>query len=236
VTKNKILAVVILAAMGMLSTSIFARDFSNDRFQVTDPEVLESMGFPSDADNVFQQDGDKNVLRRNVDNFESDTDEEVPSFSFAQVGTRGYSGISAKEFVGRIDSTGSQWAWAGGPNCCVDLSRAGSERFADAQLHLPEGASLDGIRWWIYDANSSADASVFVFENCQPAFASGPITINTIASASSAGSNGHQSGFVSISPAVTVDNRNCTYLVRVRFDAASTNLALQKVRAQYIYN
>lgn len=228
-TKSKMLSAVILAVTSLVSAPLFAQDSSGDRSPITDPEVLESMGFPSDADNVYKRSSDNFDMR-----LDSDAEFTTDTLVTPQAGVRRYSGISAKEFIGRLDTTGSQWAWAGGPSCCVDLSRAGTERFADAQLDLQDAVTLDGIRWWIYDANTTANASVFVFENCQPAFASGPITINTIVSTSTSGSSGHQSGFVSISPAITVNNRDCTYLVRVRFDAASTNLALQKVRAQYI--
>ncbi len=226
---KKVFSVMVLTAATTMSAPLFAQDASVDRTRVTDPAELESMGFPADAQNVFRQDASKQFSAQGPDALATEESLIAPL-----AGVRRYSGISAKEFIGRLDSTGSQWAWGGGPNCCVDLSRAGTENFADAQLDISDAVTLDGIRWWIYDANTAADASVFVFENCQPGFGAGPITINTIASGSTTGSAGHQSGFISISPAITVNNRDCTYLVRVRFDAASSNLALQKVRAQYI--
>ncbi len=34
---------------------------------------------------------------------------------------------------------------------------------------------------------------------------------------------------------VLINTQSCTYLARVRFDAASTSLALQKVRVQFTH-
>jgi hypothetical protein len=55
--------------------------------------------------------------------------------------------------------------------------------------------------------------------------------ITTIVNTATSGTPGHTSGLVSLNR--PVNNQDCTYLARVRFDAASTNLALQKVRLQF---
>jgi hypothetical protein len=141
-----------------------------------------------------------------------------------------FSGISAKGFLGRIDTTGTQWAYSSGPNCCTDLSRVGSELFADAQFQVPTGATLNFFRFWAFDTNA-ANLALFVFRVCQPAFAGGAPTVTTIASTATSGTPGHTTGLVALNE--LVDNQSCVYLARVRFDAASTTLALQKVRLQF---
>ena len=82
----------------------------------------------------------------------------------------------------------------------------------------------------MFDSNA-ADLAFFVFEVCQPAFAAGPPVINTIVSTATSGAPGNISNSVSVNRAV--NNQTCTYLARVRFDAASTSLTLQKVRLQF---
>jgi hypothetical protein len=72
---------------------------------------------------------------------------------------------------------------------------------------------------------------LFVFRVCQPAFGGGAQTVTTIVNTATSGTPGHTSGVVSLSE--LVDNQACVYLARVRFDAAATTLALEKVRLQF---
>jgi hypothetical protein len=188
--------------------------------QVTDPKILQSMGFAGDADNVYMDDA---VGLATI------SDEDATPLATPTTGVD-FSAISAKEFIGRIDTTGTEWRYTGGPNCCVDLSRVGTEPFADAQFEVPTDATLDFFRFWAFD-NSPSDLAFFVFEVCQPGFAAGPPTINTIVSTTTSGTPGHTTGLVSLNR--LVNNQDCTYLARVRFDAASTDLTLQKVRLQF---
>jgi hypothetical protein len=194
-----------------------------DGTKVTDAKVLQSMGFAPDALNVYMAVGTKRASAANTD-ATAVTPQTTPT-----TGTD-YNAISAKEFIGRIDTTGTQWRYQGGPNCCVDLSRVGTELFADAQFELPTGATLTFFRYWAFDSNA-ANLAFFVFEVCQPAFAAGPPVINTIVSTATSGAPGNISGSIAVNRAV--NNQTCTYLARVRFDAASTSLTLQKVRLQF---
>ena len=196
---------------------------SENATRVTDPAALRAMGFSPSARNVY--------ISNALDQAQEGAIEESAAVPQATPTTgTDYSGISAKAFVGRIDTTGTQWAYRGGPNCCVDLSRVGSELFADAQFQVPTGATLNFFRFWAYD-NNAANLALFVFRVCQPAFGGGAPTITTIVSTATSGSPGHTSGLVSLNE--LVDNQGCVYLARVRFDAASTALALQKVRLQF---
>jgi hypothetical protein len=195
-----------------------------DATQVTDPAALRAMGFSPSARNVYVS----NALGQ-AQVWSTDEGAKVPQTTLT-TGTD-YSTISAKTFFGRIDTTGTQWAYSGGPNCCVDLSRVGSEMFADAQFQVPTGATLNFFRYWAYDNNAAADLALFVFRVCQPAFAGGAPTITTIVNTATSDTPGHTSGVVSLNE--LVDNQACVYQARVRFDAAATTLALQKVRLQF---
>ena len=195
-----------------------------DATQVTDPAVLRAMGFSRFAQNVY--------ISNDLAQGQEGSTEDESTFQIETTPTTGtdYSGISAKQFFGRIDTTGTQWRYTGGPNCCVDLSRVGTEMFADAQFQVPTGATLNFFRFWAFDANV-ANLALFVFRVCQPGFAAGAPTITTIVSTATSGTPGHTTGLVALNQ--LVNNQSCVYLARVRFDAASTTLALQKVRLQF---
>ncbi|MGH9160342.1 MAG: hypothetical protein ACRD2X_10215 [Vicinamibacteraceae bacterium] len=217
----------IAVALVCLSAALPAAAQKGGAARITDPDVLRSMGFAPNARNVYVD--DTVGLSIMADQEDAVTAEITPQVT-PTTGTD-YSAISAKEFIGRLDTTGTQWRYAGGPNCCQDLSRVGTERFADAQFEVPTGATLDFFRFWAFDNNAS-NLAFFVFEVCQPGFGAGAPVVTTIASSATSGTPGNTSGLVNLNRAV--NNRDCTYLARVRFDAASTSLALQKVRLQFI--
>ena len=229
--KQLLVRCVISAGFSLLLTPLAAQGQDEDRgcVPITDPLELSAMGFePADLEHGTIVCMDENAV----------TEAALEPADGTPLASDEFSAISAKEFFGRLDATGTSWRYAGGPNCCVDLSRAGTEQFADAQFDaLHEGMQIQSFRLWAFDANVAADLSLFVFENCQPAFAGGPITINTIVNLNPAttGSSGHQFRVASGAPLFprNVNNRDCTYLARVRFDAAATNLALQKVRFDF---
>ena len=193
--------------------------------QVTDPAMLESMGFARNANNVYMDNAVGLAALAIVSDEGIATPQSTPT-----TGTD-FSALSAKEFIGRIDTTGTQWRYDGGPTCCIDLTRVGTEAFADAQFSVPTGATLTFFRFWAYDNNPAADLAFFVFEVCQPGFGGGAPVTNTIVSTQTNGTPGHTSDVYPLNR--LVNNQDCTYLARVRFDVADPSLALQKVRLQF---
>ena len=196
---------------------------------VTDPDLLEVMGFDKDAENIYMAAG--------VD-LEGDFDDRFSTSAFGAKtshlgsGTIDFAPILAKEFTGRIDQTGTQWRYQGGPNCCTDLSRLGTELFAEAQFYdLPNGGTLNGLRGWWFDSVPQT-LSVFLLEVCQPGFSAGPITVTLVARLDSAdGGQETQGAFINR----PINVRDCAYMARVRFGAAGLNLALQKVRLTFTH-
>src|SRR4051794_25080200 len=71
----------------------------------TDPVLLRSMGFAADAKNVYMDVGQ--ATSSNAD--------AVTSATPPPTGTD-FSAISAKEFIGRQDQTGTDWRYNGGSN------------------------------------------------------------------------------------------------------------------------
>lgn len=223
----------------LITTTIFAFIFSNhtmgktDDMQVTDPKMLEMMGFEKDMTNVFVADGVNLQSFPSLKSLQDAPDNSSQKqLSLMASGTTDYSPISPKAFIGRIDTTGSQWLYSAGNG--VELSRLGTEKFADAQFEgLPNDGELTFFRWWWSDNDENSSLSAFLFEVCQPSFGGGAITFTTVATSTSFDSaNG--STVVTI-PNRSIDTQSCYYLARVRFDAASSLLRLQKMRLQFIH-
>jgi hypothetical protein len=192
--------------------------------QVTDPAMLESMGFARNANNVYMAPAVGLAAQAAVSDEGIATPQTTPT-----TGTD-FSALSAKEFIGRIDTTGTEWRYTGGSNS-FELTRVGTEMFADAQFSVPTGATLTFFRFWAFDNNPAANLAFFVFEVCQPGFSGGAPVFTTIVSTQTNGTPGHTSDVVTLNQ--LVNNQDCTYVARVRFDAADPSLALQKVRLQF---
>lgn len=219
-------ALVIGALVGVgIAGPVSARVPEGERVPVTDPETLQSMGFPADAQNVYMH--------------ESLLNPEVASAAAMEAETSEFGGapahfdtLSAKEFDGRESAAAGDWLWDGGEvDCCVNLSRLGTEVFADAVFDLPSGALTQALRFWANDTNAGSDLGVFVFEVCTPSFGPGESEFTTIASGGTTGSGGYQSS-VAGGNGITINNRDCTYLARVAFNAVA-GLTLQKLRFQW---
>jgi hypothetical protein len=189
---------------------------------VTDAQTLRAMGFPAQAQNVYIS----NEVLNQANNTYFSTD-----FETLDTPTTGidYNGISAKEFIGRSNSTGTSWTYTTSGS---DLSRNGVENFADAQFDIPTGATLRYFRWWASDASVNNGIAFFLFEQCQPSFGAGSITSTTLVSTTTSGSGGNQSQSVFLND-LLVNNRDCVYLARVRFDETGSALRLQKVRMEF---
>ena len=212
----------------LLCTTLLATQFvaaqAVDATRVTDAKTLSNMGFESSDKNVYIS---NESLGKAADAYNS-YDDNASIYATPTTGTD-HAGVSAKEFIGRSNSTGTQWTYTTSGS---DLRRNGTERFADAQIEVPTGASLTFIRVWANDTDASNDMTIFLFEHCQPGFAAGPITSTTLATMTTSGATGDQSLLVNLGSRA-VNNQDCIYLARARFDSAGSALRLQKVRLQF---
>lgn len=208
----------ILCVVG-LGAHALAQVPESERTLITDGDLLESMGFPRDARNVY--------WAKSADLPAIEPSDFSLGFHFTPV--------SPKAFAGRQSTAATPWEYtAGVEGCCMNLSRTGTEDFADAQVSLPTGVNVAAVRWWANDTNAASDMAVYLFETCHPGFGPGPtiITIRGFADPATSGSGGNQSAVVGGSGGYTVNNQDCNYVARVRFDAV-TGLTLQKIRYQW---
>ncbi len=213
--------VCLVLAIGVFSFEALGQVPASERTLVTDPNLLEKMGFPRDATNVYIA---------NMTAAAKATTDVPASPDFYGLYTS-YTNLGPKTFGGREDLAGS-WQFDGGAEgCCVNLSRKGTEVFADATLEIPEGVDLQFVRYWAYDTNASFDMDFYLFESCWPSYGAGPTTITNLVSVSTSGSSGAQSNFGSLTN-YTVNNRDCNLTQRVAF-RATTGLTLQKFRYQW---
>lgn len=216
-------ALVLGLGLAVVAQTTFAA--SQDAL-VTDPDTLEAMGFERDVQNVYIAPGVD--LEGAFDTGLSPALGLDAQTSLFPSGSTDYSPVSGKEFIGRADTTGTQWLY--NTRTSFDITRAGTERFADAQVtDLPNGGLLDFLRGWWFD-DLPQNLTVFLFEVCQPPFAGGApfsTVIATIVSGLGEGSSVDSIG------GRTINTFECKYLARVRFDAASLRLALHKIRVQF---
>ncbi|WP_444890299.1 hypothetical protein [Microbulbifer sp. DLAB2-AA] len=197
---------------------------------ITNPAALEAMGFDRAASNVYVAEGLDPESPFDFSLYASgNPDSQEGLFP---TGSTDYSPIMPKSFIGRQDTTGSEWLYSVGGG--TELSRLGTERFADAQFwDLPNGGTLEFFRWWWSDNDPNSSMAAMLFEVCQPAFGAGAITFTLVVNSTSTdAANG--STAINI-PSRPINTQSCYYLARVRFDAATNLLRLQKVRLQFIH-
>ena len=226
------LGCALVLGFGLVSPTFAAdKDVLADKedILVTDPGLLEDLGFDRDAENVF--------MAPNVDLEGADGGVFAPAFDLeAQTnlfpsGSTDYSPVAGKEFAGRINTAFSPWLY--GTRANHGIYRIGTQdRFADGQVgDLPNGGRLDFLRVWWFDALTDRNLTVFLFETCQPGFVGG-VPVSTVIGTVTSSGFAEGSGVVSLGGR-SINTRDCIYVARVRFDDANFQLALHKVRVQF---
>ena len=206
---------VLVLGVGLWATPALAQVPDDQRVMVTDPDVLASMGFPRDAQDVYMANGLGSASDAVEDFGASDNFDVLPP----------------KSFMPREDTTGSAPYNGGTEGCCSNLTRlTGSDTFWDAPVYLPSGALVKDFRLYAADTDAALDIALFVFETCVLE-GGGTSTRTTIATAATTGT-GNQAPVASVTPNLTVNNRTCSYTARVRFDGTTTH-TLQKVRVRW---
>ena len=207
----------VLVAVGLSALPALAEVPDNHRTRVTDPNVLESMGFPRDAQNVYIAEG-----LRSVTDFAPEDFGAVDTFRT----------LPPKSFMARQDTTGSSAGYTGGTEgCCTNLTRiAAADTFWDAPVYLDSGVLVKDFRLYAADSDAAADINMFVFEVCQ-AEAGGTTSFTTIAQTNTTGT-GNQAPIGLVTPNLTVNNRTCSYTARINFGGSAAQ-TLQKIRVRF---
>lgn len=249
--KATTILIAALLALAALPTSARAEDGADNRIPITDPALLERLGFAPDVTNVYAT--EQALRSMSLTPAERAAAEEADLAADRQsvfgTSSSGYSAVSGTEFFpesaaedpdfGRDD----RYATSLEGRYCLE-----GNHFYVAQVHsLPHGAKVDQARAWVYD-DFSEDMTVSLVRTCQPSGAGQPTRV-TLASSSTSGTGGNKRlllGDNCQSPGPPcpidedVDNQHCVYELRVVFPSAfgptcigDANLRIQKVRVEW---
>jgi len=215
-----LLCVLVVAGPGLAAAAVPEAE----RIPMIDPDELLDAGHEPDAENVY----------RWVHAPEGEIDGNAPD----EYGDNNdFKSITAMAFLDLKEGFVRDWT-----NGHELFCPSGDYPYVIAQLHLPDGARLDGIRYWIYDNDGTDDAYVYLAESCLPDLAAGnPSTLYLISNAKmgSGTTPTSYSAFIQVSPQHTIDNPSCDYLIKVRLASSVSGtcqgsmLRLQKIRAQF---
>ena len=135
----------------------------------------------------------------------------------------GYLSIAGATFVPNTSGTVYQTDTAGG----VAVTGV-SDVIMHAPLLLPDGALLQGFRFYYYD-NHASHMTAALKRNNHPHVGSG----QELATVQSSGAAGYGDAYVSVGTPIVIDNRSYNYEVEVVSLGAATDLRLMGVRIYY---
>jgi len=144
-----------------------------------------------------------------------------------------YTSIAASEFRPRSNHAFFNVPFHAALLCQV----GGTNSLAEAQLQLPQGATLQFLRIYASDL-SDENLNVALVERCQPNTAAGNVTTTMLASVLTSGTPGRLTQSISFPAATTINNNLCIYSLRVQFantaNGCAAGLFLDKARVQWI--
>jgi hypothetical protein len=200
----------LVLALALAATAAAA----DNRELITDPNVLESMGFARDATNVYRL---VNDAAPEPDDFGSIDHFEI---------------VHAKDFVGRQNLAATPAEYNGGGSSNTSISRQGPEIFYDAPVELPAGALLKEFKLYAIDNDAASNLTMFVFEICVPE-GGGSETSTIIATGATGAVIGPQAVTVAVTPNLTVNNVTCAITARGNFGNSAGQHVIQKIRARW---
>lgn len=147
-------------------------------------------------------------------------------------GTTNYTSIAGIAFRPKADA-----AKFASPNFSSLLCQVNSiTPFAEAQVQLPQGATIQVMRIWGIDA-SEIDFNVALIERCQPLNTPANVTTTVLTSIVSSGFPGNFTSSAFLPANTTVDNNQCLYAMRVQLNSVASgcaaSLLLEKARLQW---
>jgi hypothetical protein len=195
---------IVLGGTGVL----LAQVPPEERIPIRDPDRLEELGLPRDAENValWSKASWRASHGRQADGFRPAT---PATFGTAD---SGYSPVLGYELQGLSKEFFKVGSLALGTYCETGSAHA----TATARIPVPEGALLEEFRWWATDCSADEDLHFNVFETCHPGSSGGAPATTLIGQSDSSGSSGSQSGATSLGD-LTADNFSCAYSVQVQF-------------------
>lgn len=241
------LATITIFTMGLAALLALPATAAEEPIPITDPMLLERLGFEPEAKNVFATpQALRNILLSPAERAAA-REAHLAAESQSTFGTSatGYSPVSGAEFYPQTDTSGdASYGFLVGGRFCES-----GNRFYRAQISsLPHGVKVDQARIWIYDEASGDDLSVSLIRTCQPSGAGDPTNV-VLDSRSSSGMSGNQTLTLGacIPPSdpcpidEDIDLEHCSYEFRVAFASAvvgnncvgGSALRIQKARAEW---
>jgi hypothetical protein len=226
-TKTTTLIAIVLLQTGVLLAQIPPEE----RIPIRDPDRLEALGFPRDAQNVYvwSKADLKGSRAQAAEGFRVSTPQ-----TFGNTDS-GYSPVLGYQLEGLTSGFAKSASLVSGTWC----EASSTIDTASAQVPVPEGAQLQEFRWWAFDDAAHDDLIFNVYETCQPGSSGGAPATTLIGDSESSGVTGHQSGTASLGN-LMANNLSCAYTVQVRFFQSPTttclgpSLAVHRMRIEWL--
>jgi hypothetical protein len=215
--------------LALIGASLFAQVPADERIPVTDPDRLESWGFPRDAKDVYVWSKADLKGQRRLDEKAAETWGTANGFSTImnyQLQAKNYAADPTQAYI--LYHQGSA-----GTSC---LGGSAAECLGYAQILVPEGAILSGLHVWGTDDSADADLHGTVIENCEPLGS----TIGTSTVLAEGGLDGTPGDFwFAFIMGNTVNNKECGYTIRLKFTDGGvppqgTAIRVRKMAAQWV--
>lgn len=210
--RTRVIALTIGLALGLDAIAADAQRLSNDEIRAfgEDPKGGE-------------------FYRLKLDQKSANADQVAPN---GGVGTS-YTSIAASEFRPRSNRASFNVPNHAALSCQIDSTNS----LAEAQLQLPQGATLQFLRIYGNDSTDQ-DLNVALVERCQPVATAGNVTSTVLASVLTSGTPGRLTQSISFPAATTIDNDLCVYSLRLQLgstvNGCAGGLFLDKARVQWI--
>lgn len=249
--KATTILIAALLALAALPASARAEDTADNRIPITDPALLERLGFEPDATNVYATEQARRSMSLTPAERAAAEEADLAADRQLAFGTssRGYSAVSGTEFYPESADANPEFGQADryatilGGRYCLE-----GKPFYVAQVHtLPHGAKVDQARAWVYD-DFSENLTVSLVRTCQPSGAGQPTSV-ALAFSSTSGTGGNKRLLLgnNCQPPgppcpidEDVDNQHCVYELRVVFPSAAgptcigfSDVRIQKVRVDW---
>lgn len=228
------------AAGVLLALPAPAADTTGEDISITDPALLEQLGFEPDATNVYATrrayerlliSPEEQAALQEAQLAERLAEKEAATAAGAYgFNTAGFSSVAPsmmRPIFGSTDFSTAPWGiW------CV----SGNAVLQGQLLDLPHGARLEFIDFWLFDA-SDEHINGEVYEVCLPDLGAGEPSWTLLGDVDTVGNSGN--GFYTFPVGNRpVDVESCQYAVRVRLDDGSncsehSDLIFRKARAQW---
>lgn len=213
-------------------------DGAKNGVHVTDPELLESMGYAPDASHVYATPEAYAMMRMTPEDRAAtsalESESEIgrePALKSAFGSAEGVTSIQASGFA--PTAVNSSTDYQVGLNGTELWCNAGNTTFMGVFRGVPHGARATVRRIWYYDDHDVQNITVWLERTCMPFFSEGQPTTTILRMNTSTGTPGYGRFGVGTFLEEDIDAKSCSYSLRARLGnggscAAASDLRLVK--------